>query len=225
MRGFVSLGWLALVVAGCAQNQTQAQREAARQITAVYDGDRAYRQCRQQIAPALSQYEAVRQKLPRGGDNSITLDMKADESVPTPAEVVDLVEVYRITAPCNGVLLQAAAEADPEMAAILAPSYAAMDNEYLRLVRRQVSFGQYAQAHERISNQLRSDLARQEADSRARLESAHNAERQQQQAASTAVLAQWDAQQRAIYQQSPRPGRPIITNCGYVGQYLNCTTY
>jgi hypothetical protein len=71
----------------------------------------------------------------------------ADHSRPTEAEAALLVELHGgYIAPCRKLVIERLATINPAFAEVAARNYADADAEYARLVQRQESWGDYAQA-------------------------------------------------------------------------------
>ena len=117
-------------------------------------------------------------------------------------------------------MLQGAAKVHPAYAAVFAESYAAADQQYAKLVRREISWGDYATFSVQRYAALRSEVAKTDQQVKAQLDNAHRYEIQQRQAAA-AAFSQWAYQQQVIAAMN----RPVSTNCTRIGYTVNCTSY
>jgi hypothetical protein len=220
---------LALVVAlfavgGCAtgaQQQAARMNEAAQVMVADANAARAR-------ATALPSYQALKDKLPPLDGSPPSMALLTDTSRPNSEEVVALLEFHRDgLSAWRAVMLQDFAKVHPAYAAVAAETYAAADQQYARLVRRETTWGEYATMSAQRTTALRGELTRVGQQIKSELANAHAYEIQQRQAAA-AAFSQWAYQQQVLQQNQQAinaVNRPRMTNCQYVGTYLNCTTF
>jgi hypothetical protein len=121
-------------------------------------------------------------------------------------EAAALVQLNRELAPCRDGVVSSIA--DPVEASIVAHAIAARQNAYAQLVRGESTWGEYAQASERIGLGAETELAR-----------VRSAAAAQQSANAALVLS------RGPIFQTPQFQRPTTTNCWYTGSLLNCSTF
>lgn len=124
-------------------------------------------------------------------------------------------------------MLQDFAKVHPAYAAVAAETYAAADQQYARLVRREISWGENAVMSAQRVTAMRVALTRVGQQINAELANAHAYEIQQRQAAA-AALSNWAYQQQVLSQNQQAVNalsRPRMTNCQYVGTVLNCTSF
>jgi hypothetical protein len=222
-----ALAWVAISVlclSGCA---TGAQQQAARMNEAaqimVADGNAARAR-----AVALPSYQALKDKLPPLDGSPPSMELLTNTSKPNVEDSSALLEFHREgLSPWRAVTLQDFAKMHPAYAAVAAEAYAAADQQYARLVRREITWGENATASAQRTTALRAELTRVGRQIQAELANAHTYEIQQRQAAA-AALSNWAYQQQVLSQNQQvinAANRPRMTNCQYVGTYLNCTTF
>ena len=131
---------------GLAARTTAAEREVARmdRETTVALGEMA--QCSAR-AEASEPYRQLRAKLPPVGGALPSAALLADRSRPTEAQAALLVELHTgYIAPCRKLVIERLGTINPAFAEVATRNYADADAEYARLVQRQESWGDYAQA-------------------------------------------------------------------------------
>ena len=131
---------------GLAACTTAAEREVARmnRETAVALGEMA--QCSAR-AEASEPFRQLRAKLPPVDGTLPSATLLADRSRPTEAEAALLVELHTgYIAPCRRLVIERLGAINPAFAEVAARNYADADAEYAKLVQRQESWGDYAQA-------------------------------------------------------------------------------
>jgi hypothetical protein len=151
----------------------------------------------------------------------------ADQAKPTPAEVEALLALHDgPVMACRRLAIEGAARVHPSYGVIFAQAYAEADNDYAGLVRRQMSWGDFAQHTQRRRQETAAALTDADAKVRQQLATSHAYEMQQR-AAFGQAMQQWSYQQRALAQQQQLINaayRPVFTTCSYVGSMLNCTS-
>ena len=131
---------------GLAACTTAAERDVARmnRETTVALGDMA--QCSAR-AEASQPFRQLRAKLPPVDGTLPSAALLADRSRPTEAEVALLVELHTgYIAPCRKLVIARLGTINPAFAEVAARNYADADAAYARLVQREESWGDYAQA-------------------------------------------------------------------------------
>jgi hypothetical protein len=131
---------------GLAACTTAAEREVARmnRQTTVALGEMARCSAR---AEASEPFRQLRAKLPPVDGTLPSAALLADRSRPTEAEAALLVELHGVyIVPCRKLVIERLATINPAFAEVAARNYADADAEYARLVQRQESWGDYAQA-------------------------------------------------------------------------------
>jgi hypothetical protein len=211
-----------LALGGCA---TAAQHEAAHMQQVSAEGKAAIDLCWMGIEGSPPQH-ALRDKM--GGNAAATLAMKANTQKATPEEAAQVLVLHQeYVMPCRKIELETAAKLSPVLAAIYASGYARSDANYANLVANKISWGEFLTERDAIAAQRRTELAAAAQSIDRHLQQAHNAEIQQRQAAA-AAFSQWAYQQQVLQQNQQAinaANRPRMTNCQYVGTYLNCTTF
>lgn len=205
---------LALLLAGCAaQGPTKAQSEA-RDINAAVDASlRQARECTDGIERSpeyerLSDRFTLRQPIP--------MEILADKRKPTEADIPLLLALHRQLATCRARSLQAWSVASPAFVTGAASTYAEGDLDFAKLVRRDISWGEYAEFSTQRSLRFRERYRDAAQRVNSGLNKEHAREMQERQAASRA-LNDWAAAQRAA--------APVFTSCVYQGTVLSCASY
>jgi hypothetical protein len=183
---------LAFVLVACS---TQAEREVAR-MNRETDKALADMTACSARAEASPPYLQLKSKLPPTDATPPSPALLADRSTPTPAEVALLVQLHTAyVTPCRKLAIERLGTINLAFAIVAAQTFAAADAEYVRLVRREESWGAYAEAAQRrrldfvqafsaAGEQVNRDLAE-----------SHVLELQQRQAA---AMARWEREQQAI---------------------------
>lgn len=204
---------IALLLAGCAeQGLTKAESEARDIGLAI---DRARKQT-SQCADGIERSPAYEKLSDRITVGKPPMTMLADKRKPTATDVPLLLEIHSQLAACRAQSIQLWALVHPTFVSGVATTYTEADIDFAKLVRRDISWGDYAQLSlERFGRfQSRYDAAAQRI--KAGLDKSHDREMQERQAA-TRALGAWAQAQRAAF--------PIYTNCVYAGPILSCTSY
>jgi hypothetical protein len=215
---------LALVVGACA---TEAQREAGRMSEAGQAALDSAKQCMARYT-ASADYQSLKDKLPPLSEPA-PMSLLANHERPSTAEAETLIRVHReYVTPCRQIIVEGMNRMHPGIGGAYASNYAAADAEYVKLVRREISWGDYALARERESAALQQRVAAIDAAVKKDLTQSHEAELQRRQA-SAAAMAQWSYQQQVIAALNrPAPVRTTptmaTTNCTRLGAFLDCTT-
>jgi hypothetical protein len=211
-----------LGVAGCA---TAAQQESARLTQTNAEGVKAATACFDRVK-ASEPYQALKDKF--GGDGQSSLAMKTNAEKATPAEarlVLALHQEYLM--PCRKMNLENFGKVHPSIAMALAENYTKADANYAALVTYKETWGEFVTERDALGVQLQARLASASAAINRDLNASHNTEVAQRQAAA-AALQNWAYQQQVLLQNQQAinaANRPRMTNCQYVGTYLNCTTF
>jgi hypothetical protein len=212
-----------LALGGCA---TQAQQEMSRLEGVASSSGPAIDACDQRLEQSAP-YQALKGRLgPRDGAARIAL--KANQEKATPAEVQEIYALHQdYLMPCRKLRLELASKAHPAFVAVLAESYSKNDATLVRLVNRQISWGQYLTERDALSAEASASGAAVASALQKNLDQAHASELSRRQAAATA-LSNWAYQQQVLMQNQQMinaMNQPRMTNCQYVGTYLNCTTF
>jgi hypothetical protein len=210
-----------LALGGCA---TQAQQEMSRMKQVGDEARGPVNDCWARLA-ASPQYQALKDKM--GGD-SPSLAMKTSEQKATPEEASQVLSMHQdYIAPCRKLSLEAAAKINPGFVSVLAKSYARADANYAQFVTRKITWGEFVTENQAVFAQRQSDLAAVGQAIQHNLEQSHGVEVARRQQAA-AALSSWAYQQQVLLQNQQMinaMNQPRMTNCQYVGTYLNCTTF
>jgi hypothetical protein len=213
---------LVLCTAGCA---TSAQREWTRLNQVGDEGSKARDAC-YETAAASAPFQALKNNMALRGEQTIA--MKANPAKATKAEAASLIEYHQnYLAPCRKIDLETASKLHPALVAILADGYAKSDANIVRLINQQIAWGEFVQENDAIRIDTGSKMVTAGSAIQQNLERGHNAELAQRQRAS-AAMSNWVYQQQILAQNQQAinaMNRPRMTNCQYVGAYLQCTTF
>jgi hypothetical protein len=98
-------------------------------------------------AEASDAFRQLRAKLPPTDGTSPSAALLADRTRPTESQATLLVELHtNFITPCRTLVIEKLGTINPAFAEVTARSFADADVEYAKLVRREESWGDYAQA-------------------------------------------------------------------------------
>jgi hypothetical protein len=130
-------------------------------------------------------------------------------------------------APCRKMMLEGFSHINPALVPPVANSFARSDSNYAKLVTQKSTWGEFVIEASAIARERQSKVSAIARAIDQGLAQSHNAEVAQRQAAA-AALQNWSYQQQVLQQNQQAinaASRPRMTNCQYVGTYLNCTTF
>ncbi len=218
MRKAILAGLILLLAGGCA---TQAQREYQRMELAAKTAAEENKACWAK-AYSSEQWSALKGKLPDFQDNGPPpMSLLIDRTKPTDAESAMLLSFHQeYVTPCRKLALNDIGKVHPSLTAVLAEAYANSDADYAKLVQRQESWGEFAQAYSQQKQRFTAALQNAGGKIQQQLNAEHRYEIQQRQAAA-AALSNWAYQQQVIAAMN----RPVTTNCSRFYNTVNCTSY
>jgi hypothetical protein len=214
----VATAFALLALAGC---QTGAQQEATRMGESVKTGVSQMKACNQRAYDS-DEWQALKDKLPPL-EGAPSMELQTNQAKPTPQESAILVQLHRnYIAECRRVAVEEASKAHPAFGVAVAQNNTQADLAYAKLVQRQMTWGEYAQASMARKTATLAALKDAEGKIMQQLNTAHAYEIQQRQAMAAAVS-------EMMYQQQviAALNKPVTLNCtrSYVGRTLNCTSY
>jgi hypothetical protein len=212
---------LTLCVAGCA---TAAQREVDRMKTSADRGIAAARSCDTQVA-ATPEYQSIKAYMPT--DDGPSLATQTNSSKATPEEIRAIFAVHAAMAPCRKIRVEAANDVSPLLVPPLVGKYARNDAIYVGLVDKKLTWGEFSRALEAVHIEGKKQFDAAIAQIEQGLNQSHSAEIARRQQAA-AALSNWAYQQQVLLQNQQMinaMNQPRMTNCQYVGAYLQCTTF
>lgn len=219
-----ALAWVALALAlelgACA---TGAQREMARMGEAANADAPKVKAC---FAQATSSPEGQMMAAKLGGDPP-ALTAQVNPQKASPEEVQQVLSYHQQLAPCRKMMLEGFSHINPALVPPVANSFARSDSNYAKLVTQKSTWGEFAIEASAIARDRQSEVSAIARTIDQGLAQSHNAEVSQRQAAA-AALQNWSYQQQVLQQNQQAinaANRPRMTNCQYVGTYLNCTTF
>lgn len=214
---------LILAVGGCA---TAAEKEGNRMRGELQRTVAFAKPCFDALDARVEQ-GPLKDKMPPTGQNTASLALLSDNTKPTAEQAQYLFALHAEMQQCRKLVLENIGAVHPSLVTLFADAYAAQDQRYVRLVNRQITWGENAQAATaaKADFQNRATVAVQRIDQQ--LANAHAYEVQQRQQAAQALMVwgmyqqQLELQRQAIAAST----RPTMTTCNYVGRQLQCTSY
>jgi hypothetical protein len=182
--------------------------------------------CQQQML-ASAEYQALKVKFPPLEPGSLPSQaQQADPTMATPQETKLVLSFHqKYVVPCRQEGLVRSSAMGPQVVVILVESFARSDANYLRLVERRISWGEYTR-----------EVLALRVDTRARLAAAAGrqnnpgledlAQDARQRQAAMVALENWKRQQQALVQKQRQlnPGDPArLNDCSYLGATVTCT--
>ena len=227
----------ALAITGCAETgPTAAQIEIQREQELLAQYRTANIACAENISQSAS-WRALSGKLYTSGQVTVPVPLAilANDNKPTPQEVEYLFDWVSLDAKCRQVAIEASGRISPAYVGVLATYYANRDENLLRLVKRDISWADFARASSYNNQQTDAAQRQVRAQLDAELINAHSVELQQRQEeaaatrqAAASALAQLAYQQQLLNAQRAArvaANRIVTTNCFYLGTMLQCTSY
>ncbi|MBU6407977.1 MAG: hypothetical protein KGS44_12745 [Alphaproteobacteria bacterium] len=211
----LAIAALALLVTGCAapNGPTNAQREARDINLAVDQSRRQSAECADNIERSPD-YRALTGRFVLGRP---PMDVLANRNRPTGDDVPLLLAVHKSLAACRADVLQRVSTIHPAFVTAAAETYTEADMDFARLVRREISYGQYAELSLARINRFDSRNRAAAEKIEASLGRAQAQEREDRQRA-TRVLQEWTNVQRTSL--------PTFTTCSFTtGNIVTCSSY
>lgn len=212
MRKLIAAAVLAL--SGCVTDQspTVAQREARDVASTLDEARRQAEDCTRRIESS-AEYERLSDRFAL---RKPAMAILADKRRPTESDSVTLLTIHKMVAACRSANIHMFGMAHPAYAEGLVVTFAEADIEFARLVRRDISWGQYAELI--VQRNVRLDDRFREASQKVRssLNESHAAEMRDRESAQRAFAA-WAAAQRA--------NLPVVTTCNYAGAMITCQSF
>lgn len=213
---------LVCVLVGCA---TAAQREASRLAQETREAQARVNPCWDAVAKHPSAVALMDKSPPADANVSTPLALLADTSKPTAEQIRHVFAVHAEMQRCRKLTLESVGRIHPELVRIWSETYAAQDNLYLRLVKREVTWGENARALLEARRASANKLNAWQARITQQLANDHAYEIQQrQQAAQT--LALWGLYLIQLEQQRQTvapSAQPVTMHCNYTGpQQIHC---
>jgi hypothetical protein len=204
---------LALLVAACASERPTKAEGQASSITKALDS--AHSQTAECVTGIERSPDYARLS-DRFAFGPPSMSMLADKRKPVETDIPPLLAIHRQLEVCRGQFLQGVGRAHPGFVTGVAATYAEADIDFAKLVRRDISWGEYAELS--LRRATRYDARWQEAVQKvgAGVKAAHASEIEERNAASRALSA-WAQAQRASL--------PVYTSCVYTGPVLSCSSY
>ncbi len=220
---------LMAALGGC---QTGAQRLSDRNEQIYVAANAARGAC---MAPILAEpsYTPIRRRVSRPTSPVArpALERIGDPDKISDAELPLTIRRFDELSRCQDAWITALAQISPGRAASQRQSAAETSALYLRLVRREITWGELNQAIDNIELQAAERWRKIVTEERQYIQRQHNAELGQRQAAAAAFGDSMQRQQDAMQRQQiinainrPVINQPVITNCYRTGNTMNCTS-
>lgn len=223
MRTFVATAAL-LALCACTPPAFDAGQPSA-QFGSPRSGD-ATDLCHKQML-ASAENQALKSKLPPLELGSVPSQaQQADPTLATPHEAKLVLSFHqKYVVPCRQEGLVRTSAMGPAVVAILIESFATSDANYLKLVERKMTWGEYSKAVHalRLDTRARLDAAARQQNNPGLEDLAQDARHRQ---ASMVALENWKRQQQALVQKQRQlnPGDPPrLNDCTYLGETVTCT--
>jgi hypothetical protein len=211
MRFVHALAFVLLGLGGCT---TQAETEMTRMQSTYDQGVVEMTACATKLE-AMPSYLALKDKLPPNklAENA-PMELLTNTSKPNPEEAVLLLDLHKEGyAPCRRRTVEIMTQVNPALAMPGASYYAKTDALYARLVKREISWGEYASSINQERATYRAEYQQAFAKVSGDLNRSHNEETQRKADAMRGAAAAINA------------SRPRTTYCTGVAPYITCTTY
>lgn len=204
---------LGMLLGGCVTRGPTAAEKQSGDIT--YSLDEAFRKLRacSDEVDRSPEYQRVSAKFTFGNP---PMTMLTDKSKPTEAEAQALMALHKMNAACRAEHLQALDMTHSAFVSVAVTSFAEADRDYAKLVKREISWGGYAELTVARRERLRARWKEAVNEISANLKDAHAKEIAGRQKAARALAAWTDAQRASL---------PVFTQCAYVTGGLTCTSF
>jgi hypothetical protein len=211
------------VLGGCA---TAAQREAET-IKATLTQTRAQVSACVAAINSDPAFADLDRHWPQADIGQATLSQQTDPTYATPRDVELISARHDRLVPCRKANVEGYYRVAPAMASVYQEGYARSDELIIRLVKHQVSWGEYVAGARAINREESAKLL----EAGQRLDAELDA-RNQRELAQRAIAAQ--ALSNSMYQQQlinqnqqmiNAVNRPVVTNCTQMGFSTNCTSH
>jgi hypothetical protein len=216
-----------LLLSGCL---TAAQTEDARMRTEAHETAELAKPCFQNILDN-PEYAQLKKKMYLAMDTQVPLQMLTDKTLPTKSEIVLLYKVYGDVQECRKGLLAGVAKVHPLVLLTFADTFTESDKLWTEAVAGHLPWGKFNEAKKDIGARGQERLLQAGARINAQLQNQHRFEVEQRTRAIEA-FARWSAAQAALASSAPAVGmQPSMmptmrtTNCSYMGNMLNCTSF
>jgi hypothetical protein len=216
MRKLLVTTIAALSLSACA---TTAQRELAHMEEGGSNFKSHLKTC---VAPVMAneEYREINAKLPPLEGSTVPMSVLVNQQKPIEAEAALLLKRHADLEPCRRQAIDDANKVNAAYGAALISSYTAADADFIRLVKREETWGEFAQGSQQRASMLVQQGQQITDNINQHLQQSHAAEVQHRQAAFQS-LSQWGYQQQVIAAMN----RPVSTNCVRTGTVVNCTSY
>lgn len=165
------------------------------------------------------EYEPIAMHFKNLETRQYTIEQLTDKSIPSPQEAHLAASLYDELAECRSSLRAAIASVREDALPILAENERQDENIVIRIVQRQISWGEAAQAEQALTVATQEKIAAIDREWKTELKEENRAELEQRQVAVDSTV-QYFQNQQIINAMD----RPINTRCFATGMMVNCTT-
>ena len=152
----------------------------------------------------------------------MTIDRFATES-----EKNDLLQLHSLITGCRKQILENLAKVHPDFTALMAKKFAEADENLVYIMKNDMTLGEANEVTNKRLSDLQSEWNSVAKNIAQQLESANQSELLNRQRAA-AAMQQWSYQQQLLLQNQQlinSVNRPIMTNCNYIGNSINCLSH
>ena len=225
---------LALFLSACA---TQAQRQHQQLSDQLKVASNAISNCEDKTKYSETIQQMSQRFILYGDDPNKLAKMAVDEYA-TKQEKENIIAYSILAQECRSITLQEYGKVHPEFVTLFAKRFVEQDSLRLKVLRDEITVGKANEKAEQQAISMNAKWATAWQHITSQLQSAHQDEIQQRQAAAQALQA-WNYQQQQLNIQRQQlynqqlynqqlintMNKPIYTNCTYVGISLSCTSY
>lgn len=209
---------ICFIVASC---QTAAQKRAEGITAHLANLGNVFKACQEPVINN-TKYSRVIGNLYMDFTTSPSLDMLNNKDYPSNDDVAALYSIHEELQPCRNILIQGLGSIHPALVVFSAEHYARFDGNYLKLVNKEVTWGEANQWRLTHKQWMLAEMNKIENQIDTEIQNSHQFELQQRQAANAAwqqYSQQWLKQHSFVYGKRP----PRTTTCQFVGHMLQCS--
>ncbi len=154
-----------------------------------------------------------------------SLQQLMDDSKPTKAEISLLLNYHQHIQPCRRLILEWAGKTIPVLISHWAEVFAKNDAIYVALAKQEITWGEANTRQKNINDEFTAKYRVTLEETDRKLQTAHEMELQDRQAA-TAAFRNWRYQQQLLKAAQQRNQQTFtMTNCQIVGNSIQCTSF
>jgi len=143
------------------------------------------------------------------------MEMLSETARPSESDVPRLLSVHKQMAHCREKSIELYGQAHAVFVPVLTSDFTQADLDYAKLIRREISWGQYAESTMQRTERLFAGLRDANDQIRLNLQNAHEYELEQRRVAAKA-MDDWARKARAAM--------PVVTTCTWSGSFITCSS-